>query len=76
MGLNYIQESNGRFIFTGYYKQIFDILMLRKGVRSAVVLDPLRERIYFPEADVKIEKSTDVRKPSMLCSYWNLPVEV
>lgn len=54
--LNYIQESNGRFIFTGYYKQIFDILMLRKGVRSAVVLDPLRERIYFPEADAKIEK--------------------
>lgn len=56
LGLNYIQESNGRFIFTGYYKQIFDILILRKGVRSAVVLDPLRERIYFPEADVKIEK--------------------
>lgn len=54
--LNYIHETKGRFIFTGYYKQIFDILMLRKGVRSAVVLDPLRERIYFPEADVKIEK--------------------
>lgn len=54
--LNYIQESKGRFIFTGYYKQIFDILMLRKGVRSSVVLDPLRERIYFPEADARIEK--------------------
>lgn len=55
MRLNYIQETNGRFIFTGYYRQIFDILMLRKGVRSQVVIDPLRERIYFPEADVKIE---------------------
>lgn len=54
--LNYIQESKGRFIFTGYYKQIFDILMLRKGIRSSVVLDPLRERICFPEADAQIEK--------------------
>ncbi len=54
--LNYIQEAPNRFIFTGYYKQIFDILMLRKGVRSSVVLDPVRERIYFPEADVVLEK--------------------
>lgn len=54
--LNYIQETQERFVFTGYYKQIFDILMLRKGIRSSVVLDPTRERVYFPEADVVIEK--------------------
>ena len=30
--------------------------MLRKGIKSAVVLDPSRERIYFPEADVKLNK--------------------
>ena len=54
--LNYIQESKGRFIFTGYYRLIFDILMLCKGVRSTVVIDPLRERICFPDADAKIDK--------------------
>lgn len=54
--INYIQEAKGRFILTGYYRLIFDILMLRKGVRSSIVLDPLRERIYFPEADAKIDK--------------------
>lgn len=54
--LNYIQEAKGRFIFTGYYRQIFDILMLRKGVKSTVVIDPNRERIYFPEADIKLGK--------------------
>ena len=54
--LNYIQEDKGRFVFTGYYKLIFDILMLRKSVRSSVVVDPMRERIYFPEADVMLEK--------------------
>ncbi|WP_276892332.1 hypothetical protein [Hallella bergensis] len=54
--LNYIQEAKNRFIFTGYYRQIFDILMLRKGIKSAVVLDPSRERIYFPEADAILSK--------------------
>lgn len=55
MRLNYLQEEKGRFIYTGFYKQIFDILMLHKGERSRVVIDSLRERIYFPEADRKIE---------------------
>lgn len=54
--LNYLQEESGRFIFRGFYKQIFDILMLRKGVKSSVVIDTVREQIYFPEADVKLEK--------------------
>lgn len=54
--LNYIQEGKGRFIFTGYYRQILDILMLRKGIRSTVVLDPSRERISFPEADARLER--------------------
>lgn len=56
MQLNYLKEETGRFIFRGFYKQIFDILMLRKGVKSSVLLDTLREQIYFPEADVKLEK--------------------
>ena len=30
--------------------------MLRKGVKSSVVIDTVREQIYFPEADVKLEK--------------------
>ncbi len=54
--LNYLQAEKGRFVFKGFYKQIFDILMLRKGIRSTVVIDSLRKQIYFPEADVKIEK--------------------
>lgn len=54
--LNYLREGEGRFVFKGFYKQILDILILRKGIRSSVVIDPFREQIYFPEADVKIEK--------------------
>lgn len=54
--LNYLKEEKGRFIFTGFYKQIFDIYMLSKGIKSSVVIDVYRETIRFPEADVKIEK--------------------
>jgi hypothetical protein len=54
--IHYIQEANERFVFRGFYKQIFDILTLRQGVRSRVVLDPHRERIYFPEADAVLDK--------------------
>lgn len=54
--LNYLKEEKGRFIFTGFYKQIFDIYMLRKGIKSRVVIDIYRETIRFSEADIKIEK--------------------
>lgn len=54
--LNYLKEEKGRFIITGFYKQILDLYMLRKGIKSAVVIDVYRETIRFPEADVKIEK--------------------
>ena len=54
--LNYLKEESGRFVFRGFYKQIFDILMLRKGVKSSVMLDTLKEQISFPEADVKLDK--------------------
>lgn len=54
--LNYLKEERGRFIITGFYKQIFDLYMLRKGIKSAVVIDVYRETIRFPEADAKIEK--------------------
>ena len=53
---NYIREKEGRFIFTGYYKQIFDILMLRRGIKSKVVVDTARETISFPEADIQLSR--------------------
>lgn len=54
--LNYLKEEKGRFVLKGFYKQIFDILMLRKGIQSRVVIDTFNDRIYFPDADVVMEK--------------------
>lgn len=56
LNFNYIREKKGRFIFTGYYKQIFDILMLRRGIKSKVVVDAASETISFPEADIQLSK--------------------
>lgn len=54
--LNYLREEKGRFVMKGFHKQVFDILMLRKGEKRAAVIDTLREQIYFSEADMKLEK--------------------
>lgn len=55
VNINYLKEEKGRLIYTGFYKQVFDVFMLRKGVKSIVVVDTVRERIYFPEADAILE---------------------
>ena len=51
MRLNYLREEKNRFIYTGFYKQIFDLYMLRKGVKSPVVIDTFREEIRFEDVD-------------------------
>lgn len=53
--LNYVKEEKDRFVFAGYHKALLDLMMLRTGIRSTVLVDYLRERICFPEADTKIE---------------------
>jgi len=54
--LNYVKESKERFVFTGFYKQLFDMYMLRKGIKSTVVIDIYRSEIRFPEADAVLSK--------------------
>ena len=56
LNINRLKQEKGRFIYTGFYKQIFDLYMLRKGVKSSVVIDIYRNTIRFPEADAQIEK--------------------
>lgn len=55
VNINYLKEEKERLIYTGFYKQVFDVFMLRKGVKSIVVVDTVREQISFPEADAKLE---------------------
>lgn len=52
----YVKHGNGRFIYTGFYKQIFDLYMQNRCVQSSVVVDIYRNEILFPEAGAKLEK--------------------
>jgi len=54
--LNPSFEGRERFVYCGYYKQVFDIFTDRKGVRSSVVIDLLHGEILLPEAEIKLSK--------------------
>lgn len=46
-------ESDTQFHFHGFYKQLLDIFLIRKNVRSTILIDPYQEEIFFPEIDSK-----------------------
>ena len=52
--LNPIYEEKQRFVYHGFYKQIFDSFIYKKGIRSSVVVDLVHGDILLPEADSKI----------------------
>ena len=54
--LDYLQEKKGRFVYRGFYRQLLELLMLRKGIKSSVLIDSMKGEISFPEADVCVDK--------------------
>lgn len=52
--LNPTYEEKHRFVYQGFYKQIFDSFIYKKGIRSSVVVDLVHGDILLPEADTKI----------------------
>lgn len=51
--VNASEESDDQFHFHGFYKQLLDIFLIRKNIRSTILIDPYKEEIYFPEIDTK-----------------------
>lgn len=51
--VNASEESDEQFHFHGFYKQLLDIFLIRKNIRSTILIDPYKEEIYFPEIDTK-----------------------
>lgn len=51
--VNTSEERNSQFHFHGFYKQLLDIFLIRKNIRSHIVLDPYKEEILFPDVDAK-----------------------
>lgn len=54
--VNTSEERGNQFHFHGFYKQLLDIFLIRKNIRSSIVLDPYKEEILFPETEEKAGK--------------------
>ncbi|MDE7421017.1 MAG: hypothetical protein K2N35_12500 [Muribaculaceae bacterium] len=51
--VNTSEERDNQFHFHGFYKQLLDIFLVRRNIRSSIVIDPYREEIFFPDIDEK-----------------------
>ncbi len=51
--VNTSEERDNQFHFHGFYKQLLDIFLVRRNIRSSVVIDPYKEEIFFPDIDEK-----------------------
>ncbi|MDE6510609.1 MAG: hypothetical protein K2L00_00730 [Muribaculaceae bacterium] len=45
------EERGDQFHFHGFYKQLLDIFLVRRNIRSRVEIDPYREEIRFPDIE-------------------------
>lgn len=51
--VNTSEERDNQFHFYGFYKQLLDIFLVRRNIRSAILLNPYKEEIIFPDIDAK-----------------------
>lgn len=51
--VNTSEERDNQFHFHGFYKQLLDIFLVRRNIRSSIHIDPFKEEIVFPEIDSK-----------------------
>lgn len=48
------EESHGQFMYHGFYKQLFDIYVLQRGVKSGILLDLIKGGLFLSELAVEI----------------------
>lgn len=51
--VNTSEERDNQFHFHGFYKQLLDIFLVRRNIRSAIYLNPYKEEVIFPDIDAK-----------------------
>ncbi len=51
--VNTSEERDNQFHFHGFYKQLLDIFLVRRNIRSSILIDPYKEEILFPDIDEK-----------------------
>lgn len=48
------KEADNQYLYYGFYKQLLDIFLMRKNIRSRIVIDPNREDILLPDIGQKL----------------------
>lgn len=49
------EEAHGQFMYHGFYKQLFDIYVIQRGVRSGILIDLCKGMIILPELSMEIK---------------------
>lgn len=62
-----VDESKGRFLYHGFYKQLFDMYAIKSGVDCTIEINPYKGEIYFPELDRRLE---GLRKKEKAFYLW------
>jgi hypothetical protein len=50
-----VNEAQGQFLYHGFYKQLFDMYTIRKGIASSIEIDPYNRQIFMPELGCPIQ---------------------
>jgi hypothetical protein len=50
------EEKQNQFLYHGFYKQLLDIFLVRKNIRSRLHIQPYTEEFLFPDIDEKLVK--------------------
>lgn len=45
------EEGNSQFLYDGFYKELLDIFLIRKNIRSRIFIDLRKGQIYLPDID-------------------------
>lgn len=52
------KEADKQYFYYGFYKQLLDIYLVRRNIRSRIIIDPFKEEILFPDIDQKLSGLT------------------
>lgn len=50
------EEKHNQFLYYGFYKQLLEIFLIRKNIRSRLFIQPYTEEFIFPDIDEKLTK--------------------
>jgi len=56
ISVNTAEEKSNQFLYHGFYKQLLDIFLIRRNIRSRLYIQPYKEELSFPDIDEKLTK--------------------